>query len=87
MGSQLLLDSAAAAEMLGIGERTLRDLRKRGLIRYVLPSERKVAYRPEDLRAYIEARTRQDDPAAPPKSRPRKRAGGGKVIPFSGRFG
>lgn len=80
-----LLDSAAAADRLGISERTLRQLRKAGLIRYVAVTERKIMYRPEDCESYIEGRTKIDTPADPTRH-PRPQAGRrrpGNVVPFS----
>lgn len=77
-----LLTPDEAAGRLGIGERTLRDLRKRGLIRYVAITERKIMYRPEDCEAFIESRSRVADPAAPKKRPPRSVGRRGKVIPL-----
>ncbi|QHL91257.1 helix-turn-helix domain-containing protein [Sphingomonas changnyeongensis] len=85
MRSPRLLDSAAAADRLGISERTLRDLRKRGLIRYVAVTERKIMYRPEDCESYIEGRTKIDTPAEANRSaRPQPaRRRPGNVVPFT----
>jgi excisionase family DNA binding protein len=79
-----LLTPDEAAGRLGVGERTLRDLRKRGLIRYVAVTERKIMYRPEDCEAFSESRSRLADPSTPPKP-PRKTPPrfSGKVIPFT----
>jgi excisionase family DNA binding protein len=78
-----LLTPDEAAGRLGVGERTLRDLRKRGLIRYVAVTERKIMYRPEDCEAFIESRSRLAEPTTPPKrpptNRPRRQ---GQVIPL-----
>lgn len=79
----LLLTEAEAAERLKIGERTLRDLRRRGLIRYVALTARKIMYRPEDCADYVESRVRQNDPPAR-AGRPRRTSRRtGIVIPFS----
>lgn len=40
-----LLTEREAAAVLHVSARTLRDLRSRGMIRYVRPSPRKVFYR------------------------------------------
>jgi excisionase family DNA binding protein len=71
-----LLTSEEAAERLHISTKTLRQLRARGLIRYVAVTERKILYRAEDVDAFIESKVRQE-PAAPA---PTRRAGGGRLI-------
>lgn len=79
-----LLTEAEAAARLRMGERTLRELRRTGKIRYVALTARKIAYRPEDCAEYLAARVRVNDPC---ETRPKpKRAGNrpsGKIIPFS----
>ena len=79
-----LLTEAEAARRLRIGERTLRELRRQGKIRYIALTARKIAYRPEDCAEYLEARLRVNEPcetAARPKRRSQRRTG--KIIPFS----
>lgn len=83
-----LLSPAEAAQRLHLSERTLRDLKRRGLIRYVALTERKVFYRPEDCDEYVAARVRVDEPCESnprPKARPRPGGATGKIIPFSQR--
>jgi hypothetical protein len=46
-------------------EKTLRSLRKQGLIRYVEVSPRKIFYRPEDCDAYLATCVRLDIPDIP----------------------
>jgi len=84
-----LLKEHEAAAVLGIGGRTLRDLRRRGLIRYVAVTDRKIMYRTEDCAEYIESRLRQDEPCQrPPKPQPKlSRRRGGNVIPFTQQIG
>jgi hypothetical protein len=80
-----ILTEAEAARYLRIGERTLRDIRRRGQIRYIALTARKIAYRPEDCEEYLAARVRVEQPCdtrQKPK-RARSQAGGGKIIPFS----
>jgi hypothetical protein len=83
-----LLSPEEAAKRVRVCERTLRDLRKRGLIRYVAVTDRKIFYRPEDCDEYLASRLRLDTPC---ETRPRgKRAGRagvktGNIIPFSQR--
>ena len=79
-----LLTPEEAARALGVGERTLRDLRKRGLIRYVAVTERKIMYRPEDCEEYIQSRVRQDEPCQPPQRRHKStRRRTGNIVPFT----
>jgi hypothetical protein len=83
-----LLSPAEAADRLHMSERTLRDLKRRGLIRYVALTERKIFYRPEDCDEFVAARVKVDEPCEiNPKGKPGRRArqGGGKIIPFSQR--
>ena len=82
-----LLTEQEAAARLRIGERTLRDERKRGAIRYVLLGKRKIFYRPEDCDDYVAACLKVEQPChTNPKP---KRAGvsSGKIVPFSKRHG
>ena len=86
-----LLSPAEAANRLHMSERTLRDLKRRGLIRYVALTERKIFYRPEDCDEFVAARIRVDEPCDinPKQGRGKPKAlpahGGGKIIPFSQR--
>lgn len=87
-----LLSSREAAAEIGVGERTLRDLRRRGLIAYVALTDRLIMYRPEDCADYLASRLRKDEPCPEtqpsPLKRPRPVAGrrlaqaGGTVVPF-----
>jgi len=78
-----LLTEREAAERLRVCERTLRGLRKRGLIRYVAITKRKIMYRPEDCAEYVESRLRQESPAND-RAAPRPiRRRSGNIIPFS----
>lgn len=85
----LLLTEEEAADRLLVSTRTLRKLRQEGEIRYVALAGRKIAYRPEDCRQYIESRVRVEQPA--PVTRGRQRAVGnrrhGNIVPFSARLG
>ena len=82
-----LLTEAEAARRLRLGARTLRDLRRRGLIRYVALTARKIMYRPEDCTAYIESRVQLNEPA-PKAGRPnRTRRRSAVIIPFSQQAG
>jgi len=80
-----LLTEAEAAEALRICTRTLRRLRKRGAIRYVAVTERSVAYRPEDLQAFIEQRARICEEAVPTRRNRPARQRQGEVIGFMAR--
>lgn len=78
-----LLTSTEAAKLLRVSERTLRDLRKHGLIRYVAVTDRKIMYRPQDCEAFIESRTRQAE-ARPQATRGvAARPRSGRIVPFS----
>jgi len=80
-----LLTEAEAAKRLRIGERTLRQLRCDGKIRYIALTARKIAYRLEDCEEYLAARVRVNDPAAV-APRPKRRARPtGKIVPYSER--
>ena len=84
--SPLLLTPEQAARRLHVSERTLRDLKKRGLIRYVAVTERIIRYRVEDCEEYLSARVRQDEPCQKPLPSPRPTIGKhrpGVVVPFS----
>lgn len=69
--TRTLLPEAEAAEALGVSQRTLRNLRKAGIIHYVRPSPRKVYYTPEDVAEYIDRQRRMECPPCPSTS-PRK---------------
>ncbi|HEX8402275.1 MAG TPA: helix-turn-helix domain-containing protein [Allosphingosinicella sp.] len=81
-----LLDSEQAAAAIGVSVRTLRKLRKDGLISYVATTDRLVMYRPEDCAEFIASRLRRNEPcqkpAKPRRTRPPAQGGGGQVIPF-----
>jgi len=81
-----LLTEPEAAEMLHMSARLLREKRRMGLIRYVALSARKVAYRPEDCREYIDSQTRIAVPLATSHNgKPAKQSRPGNVVPFSKR--
>lgn len=83
-----LLSPAEAAQRLDMSERTLRDLKRRGEIRYVALTARKTRYRPEDCDEYIAARVRVDEPCEIETRCTRAKRPGresGKIIPFSQR--
>lgn len=82
-----LLTEDEAAAMLHMSARLLRDKRRHGLIRYVALSARKIAYRPEDCREYIDAQARIAQPSSTSHNhRPRKSSSRpGNVVPFSKR--
>lgn len=81
-----LLTEAEAAEALGLSARTLRKLRAGGSIRYVALTARRVAYRPQDLEAYVAGRVQMAAPATtqPPRAQ-RKPRHNARVIPFTAR--
>ncbi|PXA99936.1 hypothetical protein DMC47_00780 [Nostoc sp. 3335mG] len=54
-----LLTSDEAAARLHLSTRTLRELRRNGLIRYIAITDRKILYRPEDCEDYIASRARK----------------------------
>lgn len=60
-----LLTPTEAATRIRVCEKTLRSLRKQGLIRYVEVSSRKIFYRPEDCDAYLADCIRLDIPDIP----------------------
>lgn len=85
----ILLTEPEAAKRLRIGERTLRNLRANGLIRYVALSTRKIAYRPEDCDEYVESQIKR---AEPPRGKPQPKAKisqrkPGNVVPFTQQVG
>ncbi|WP_186729151.1 helix-turn-helix domain-containing protein [Sphingomonas panacisoli] len=79
-----LLKPDEAAARLMVSARTLRDLKRRGLIRYIALTDRLIAYRAEDCDEYLEARLRQDEPPCPSTDRPKAISGtttsGSKVL-------
>jgi hypothetical protein len=88
MGADLdtLLTAEEAAARIRISTKTLRQLRRRGLIRYVAITARKICYRPEDCAAYIASKVRLDDPSPIPSPRPRGRTRpdkAGNVVSFT----
>lgn len=91
IGSQLplLLTSAEAAAQLKLCEKSLRKIRKAGLIRYVANGDRGIMYRPEDCAEYVASRVRRDEPCETTKAPPAKGRGrprpGSNIIPFSER--
>lgn len=81
-----LLTPEEAADRMRVSTKTLRQLRRLGLIRYVAITERKILYRPEDCAAFIASKVRADDPAAAPQPRPRSRTShrkAGNVVSFT----
>lgn len=81
-----LLTEEQAAERLLMSPRTLRDIRRRGEIRYVALTTRKIAYRPEDCDEYVAAHVRVESPASPSKPPPKPAKGrGAQIVPFSQR--
>ncbi|KQM37987.1 helix-turn-helix domain-containing protein [Sphingomonas sp. Leaf10] len=85
--ASILLAPQEAAERLLISERTLRDLKRKGLIRYVAVSARRIAYRPDDLDEYVESQVKQEagpQPTTPPRKQVRRPS---DIIPFSKRNG
>ena len=86
MTAPALLTETEAAEALRVCARTLRRLRKRGDIRYVAVTSRTVAYRLEDLQAFIEKRSLTCNDVNPTRrSAPRRQPGGGAVVGFTAR--
>lgn len=89
MSEPLLLTSAEACALLKLCEKSLRKLRKAGLIRYVALGERQIMYRPEDCAEYVASRVRRDEPCQPVKAPPAKGQGRvrgpSNIIPFSER--
>ena len=75
MTAPLLLTEQEAAEHLHLSPRTLRDLRSKGMIRYIRQSPRKIAYTPDDIAEFIAKHRRQDEPPCP-STNPRKATSG-----------
>jgi excisionase family DNA binding protein len=84
-----LLTHDQAAARIGVCAKTLRQLRKKGLIRYVAVTGRLIKYRPEDIEAFIESRGRVDVPTTRPRHavRPVGIRRSGNIVPFSVRQG
>jgi excisionase family DNA binding protein len=81
-----LLTHDQAAARIGVCAKTLRQLRKQGMIRYVAVTGRKIFYRPEDCDAFLESRVTVDVPAEPTHRRRGKRLrNGGNVVSFMDR--
>lgn len=84
-----LLSAHDAAKRLMVSERTLRDLKRTGAIRYVAVTGRRVAYRPEDLADFITRRVRCDEHTEPKKPSKRRASVSGaavaNIVPFSQR--
>ena len=80
-----LLTPIEASRRLRIGERTLRDLRQKGRIRYVALTARKIAYRVEDCDEYVEAQvTRAEQRDTKPAPKGKASVGkAGTVVPFT----
>lgn len=79
----ILLTEPEAAERLRIGERTLRGIRQRGEIKYVLIGARKIFYRPEDCDEYVAAHVRVEQPCPIQRKPKRQKAGNfGNVVAF-----
>lgn len=89
MGDLLTPDEAAAR--LKMSERTLRELRKQGRIRYIQPTPRKIFYDPADCDAFLASCRRLDDrpaeqqPQQPARGATRRRKAG-VIVPFSKRM-
>jgi hypothetical protein len=83
-----LLTEAEAAARLRVCTKTLRSLRRTGQIRYVAVTQRKILYRPEDCDAFVDARSRTEEPVSYTPPRPRPRTGkrhGATVVSFTAR--
>jgi hypothetical protein len=85
-----LLTEAQAAERLLISLSNLREIRRRGGIRYVAISTRRIAYRPEDCDDYVISHLRVEEAPPETKSKGRRRSISGarpeaNVVPFSQR--
>lgn len=84
-----LLTPQEAAERLRLSERTLRDLKRAGAIRYVALSPRRIAYRDDDLAEYIATRVQcEERPEAKARTKRRVSVRSGpthNVVPFSQR--
>lgn len=84
-----LLSPQDAAKRLMVSERTLRDLKSRGAIRYVAVTGRRIRYRPEDIADFVTSRVRCDEQVEQPKSSKRRASVSGaaaaNIVPFSQR--
>jgi excisionase family DNA binding protein len=80
-----LLTHDQAAVRIGVCAKTLRQLRKQGLIRYVAVTGRKILYRPEDCDAFLESRVTVDVPSKPTHRRGRRLRSEQNVISFTAR--
>lgn len=85
-----LLTEAEAARRLLISLSSLREIRRRGGIRYVAVSTRRIAYRPEDCDEYVQAHVRIEPPRMNEKPKGRQKSVSGarpeaNVVPFSQR--
>ncbi len=82
-----LITEAEAAALIRVSPRTLRNLRSRGMIRYIRPSPRKVFYTAEDCAEYLAKQTRQDTAPCqstnPPKARSGNTTSSTKVVAFT----
>src|SRR5687767_10816160 len=84
MNAPSLLTETEAADALRVCARTLRRLRQRGEIRYVAITRRTVAYRPEDLAAFVEQRTRMCQDSTPTRRiRAARQRHGDSVVSFT----
>ncbi len=80
----LLLTAKATAALLGIDEKTLREMATRGVIGSVIVGASTTRYREADVRAFLD-RT-QEAPAAPAKSRRKASSGNSSsVVAFTDR--
>jgi excisionase family DNA binding protein len=80
-----LLTPEQAAERLRVSTKTLRQLRQRGLIRYVAVTQRKLLYRPEDCDAFVQSRLTVEEAPMLTRNRPTRRAKSGNVVSFLAR--
>lgn len=84
---QLLLTEAEAAERLRLCQRTLRNARREGKLRYVLIG-RAVRYTEDDLKNFIDS-LRTVQPACPPNPKParstHRKGKSAQIIPFTDR--
>jgi excisionase family DNA binding protein len=86
---EALLSPREAAEALMVSERTLRDLKRLGAIRYVAITGRRIAYRRDDVADFINTRVRCDEQVEQPKASKRRASVSGaaaaNIVPFSQR--
>lgn len=81
-----LLTPIQAAARIRVCEKTLRSLRRQGLLRYVEVSPRKIFYRPEDCDEYLASCVRLDVPEAPThRKSTRRHHTNSNVVSFSAR--